>query len=135
MKKLVVLVEGVLAVLYSAFALSVACYFLDSISRNGFPGGGVSGVEVLALCLMFFVFPLLAMVFMIELVVLQLGRSRVSWVTFLCFFVAVFCQIHSFGLAFGSRKFGSFFFAFLVVALLWRRWVVERACAARLDLA
>lgn len=134
MKKLVVLVEGVLAVLYSAFALGVVCYFLDSISRNGFPGG-VSGVEVLALCLMFFVFPLLAMVFMIELVVLQLGRSRVSWVTFLCFFVAVFCQIHSFGLAFGSRKFGSFFFAFLVVALLWRRWAVERACAARLDLA
>lgn len=135
MKKLVVLVEGVLAVLYSVLALNVVYYFLDSISRNGFSGGGVSGVEALALCLMFFVFPLLAMVFMIELVVLQSGRSRVSWVTFLCFFVAVFCQIHSFGLAFGSRKFWSFFFAFLVVALLWRRWVVERACAARLDLA
>lgn len=135
MKKLVVLVEGVLAVLYSVLALNVVYHFFDSISRNGFSGGGVSGVEALALCLMLFVFPLLAMVFMIELVVLQSGRSRVSWVTFLCFFVAVFCQIHSFGLAFGSRKFGSFFFAFLVVALLWRRWVVERACAARLDLA
>lgn len=70
---------------------------------------------------------------MIELVVLQIKKSEVLWITFICFILVVCFQINAFALGLVMKGRWSFLFSFLAMALMWYRLRVERASARKPD--
>ena len=147
-KMFVVTLEGLIALIYS-FLIFKVLYFImssvevgsasdaDSVVTTGTMAGVTAGGIMSAIMWLVFFFLLhpLTMFFMIELVVLQIKRSEVLWITFICFILVVCFQINAFALGLVMKGRCSFLFSFLAMALMWYRVRVERDAAKKIDVS
>lgn len=146
-KMFVVTLEGLIALIYS-FLIFKVLYFImssvevgsvsdaDSVVTTGTMAGVTAGGIMSAIMwLVFFLLHPLTMFFMIELVVLQIKKSEVLWITFICFILVVCFQINAFALGLVMKGRWAFLFSFLAMALMWYRVRVERDATKKIDVS